>query len=183
MSSGVKVNVLLPDTFNRMEDAVKDELAKDPAMDGASRVLGLIGSAATDAIRRRLNFDVLEVLGRGWVFANELHEYKDQAKHPRGERSIVSVGKHEMKTQLEPIVTLTVGPISKELHFTLEVTAHINAVALSICDGNITGVGTGDGSVEAQLKFGEIPLHDPIESRQVTFPGRHDFAAPGLEIE
>lgn len=182
MSSGVKVKVLLPDTFNRMEEAVKDELSKDPAMAGASRVLELIGSAATDAIRNRLNFDVLEVLGRGWVFASELHEYKDPAKHPPGERSIVHVGKHEMKTKLEPIVTLTVGPVSKELRFTLEVTAHINSVALSICDGNITGIGTGDGSVEAQLKLGEIPLHNAIESRTVTFPGYHKFE-PGLEIE
>ena len=56
--SGVTVTELLPVTFNRMEGAVRDELSKDPEMGLASRVWGLIGSTATDAIRNRLNFEI-----------------------------------------------------------------------------------------------------------------------------
>ena len=180
--SDVMVNELLPHTFNRLEGVVRDELSKDPAMGVASRVWELIGSTATGAIRDRLNFDVVELLGRGWVFARELHEYKDPNKHPRDESSIVYLGKHKMKTELYPVVTLMIGPISRELRFTLEVTANINSAALSIRDAHITGLGTGDCSLEAQLKYREFALHDPIESRKVTLPGHHDFDAPGLAI-
>jgi hypothetical protein len=180
--NGVMVNELLPDTFNRMEGVVRNEFSKDPAMGVASRLWALIGSTATDAIRSRLNFDVVELLGRGWVFARELHEYKDPNKHPPEESSIVYLGQHKMKTELYPVLTLMIGPISRELRFTLEMTAHINSVALSIRDGHITGLGTGDCFVEAELKYREIALHDPVKSRKVTLPGHRDFKAPGLAI-
>lgn len=180
--SGVMVNDLLPGTFNRMEGVVRNEFSKDPAMGMASRVSGLIGSTVTGAILKRLNFDVVELLGRGWVFARELHEYKDPTKHPPGESSIVYLGKHKMKTELYPVLTLIIGPITRELRFTLEVTANINSVALSIRDAHIIGLGTGDCSVQAQLKYREFALHDALESRKLTLPGHYDFQAPGLAI-
>jgi hypothetical protein len=179
---GVRVTGLLPDTFKGMESAVKNELSKDPATSIASKFLGLIGSAATDAIRNRLNFDVVELLGCGWVVAQELHEYKDRQKHPPNETSIVYLGQHKMKTDVHPVVIITIGPMRREIPFTLELTAQINSVALSIRDGHITGAGTGDCFVQAQLKCGDTPLHDPLKSRKVTLPGRHDFQPPGLEI-
>jgi len=181
--SGVMVNELLPDTFNGMEGVVRDELSRDPAMGMASKVWGLVGSTATDAIRSRLNFDVVDLLGRGWTLARELHEYKDPNKHPRGESSIVHLGEHKMKTELHPVLTLMIGPLqTPELRFTLEMTAHIRSVALSISAGHILGLGSGDCFVNAQLKYGEIALHDPIESRKVTLPGHYAFRAPGLAI-
>ena len=180
--SGITVTGLLPDTFKNMESAVKNELSNDPATSVASKFLGLIGSAATDAIRNRLNFDVVELLGCGWVVARELHEYKDPQKHPPSETSIVYLGQHKLKTDVHPVVVLTIGPIRREIPFTLEMTAQVNSFALLIRDGHITGAGTGDCFVEAQLKCGEIALHDPIKSRKVTLPGRHDFQAPGLTI-
>jgi hypothetical protein len=181
--SALMVNELLPDTFQRMEGVVRDELSKDPAMGVASRVWGLIGSTATGAIRSRLNFDVVELLGRGWSVARELHEYKDPNKHPPNQSSIVYLGQHNMKTEVHPVLTLMIGSIqSPELRFTLEMTAHINSVALSIRDGHITGLGTGDCFVEAQLKYREIALHDPIKSRKVNLPGHRDFKPPGLAI-
>jgi hypothetical protein len=136
----------------------------------------------TNDIRSRLNFDVVEVLARGWVFARELHEYKDPNKHPRGESSIVYLGEHKMTTELYPVLTMMIGPIRRELRFTLAMTAQINSVRLSIRDGHITGFGTGDCLVKAQLKYREIALHGPIASRKVTLPGHRDFTAPGLAI-
>ena len=181
--SGLMVNELLPQTFNRMEGIVRDELSKDPAMGLATRVWELVGSTATGAIRSRLNFDIVELLARGWALARGLHEYKDPKKHPRNESSIVYLGQHDMKTEVHPVLTLMIGPVqSPELRFTLEMKAHINSVALSIRDGHITGLGAGDCFVEAQLKYREIALHDPMKSRKVTLPGHHDFKAPGLAI-
>ena len=180
--SGVTVTGLLPDTFKNMESAVKNELSKDTALGVAGKLWGLIGSAATDAIRNRLNFDVVDLLGCGWVVARELHEYKDPQKHPANETSIVYLGQHKMKTNIHPVVILTLGPIRREVPFTLELTAQVNSVALLIRNGHITGAGTGDCFVKAQLKLRDIPLHEPIKSRKVTLPGRHDFQAPGITI-
>ena len=181
-NSSVTVTGLLPDTFKDMESTVKNELSKDPATTVAGKLWGLIGSAATDAIRNRLNFDVVELLGCGWVVARELHEYKDRQKHPPNETSIVYLGEHKMKTDVHPVVIVTIGPIRREIPFTLELTAQINSVALLIRDGHITGAGTGDCFVQAQLKCGETALHDPVKSKKVPLPGRYDFQAPGLTI-
>lgn len=181
-NSGVTVTGLLPDTFKGMESTVKNELAKDSATTVASKLWGLVGSAATDAIRNRLNFDVVELLGCGWVVARELHEYKDRQRHPPNETSIVYLGQHKMKTDVHPVVVITVGPIRHEIPFTLELTAQINSVALIIRDAHITGAGTGDCLVKAQLKLGDAELHDPIQSKKVPLPGRYDFQAPGLRI-
>ena len=178
----VMVNELLPDTFNRMGEVVRNDLPKDAAIGVASGLWAFIESTATNTIRNSLNFDVVELLGWGWMTARELHEYKDPNKHPPGENSIVTLGEHKMTTELYPVLTLTIGPMSHKIHFTLELTAQINSVALSIRNGHITGLGTGDCFVEAQLKWRKIPLHNPMQTRKVTLPGHHDFQAPGLEI-
>jgi hypothetical protein len=181
--SGVMVSELLPNTFNGMEGVVRDELSKNPAMGLASSMWGFVGSTATDAIRSRLNFDVVELLGRGWVFARELHEYKDPVKHPRGQSSILHLGEHKMTTELHPVLTLMIGPLQPPaLRFTLEITAHIRSAALAIRDGHITGLGSGDCFLSAQLKYREFPLHNPLETRRVTLPGHYPFKAPGLAI-
>ena len=180
--SGVTVRDLLPGEFNEMDSVLQTKLSRDPAMGFASKMWGFIGSKATDAIRDCLNFDVVELLGRGWETAQELHEYKDQHKHPANETSIVTLGKHKMTTAFDTVLVVTVGPKSWDLPFTLEMTAHIDTMALSICNAHITGLGSGECSVEAQLKYKQAPLHKAIQSRKVTLPGHHDFKAPGLPI-
>lgn len=181
--TAVMVYELLPDTFNGMEGVVRDELSKNPATGLASTMWGFVGSTATDAIRSRLNFDVVELLGRGWALARELHEYKDPVKHPPGQRSILHLGEHEMTTELHPVLTLMIGSMqAPSLRFTLEITAHIRSVALGILDGHITGLGSGDCFLSAQLKHSEIALHNPLETRKVTLPGHYSFKTPGLPI-
>jgi hypothetical protein len=177
------VTDLLPETFIGMEGVVRDELSKNPAMGLASTMWGFVGSTATEAIRGRLNFDVVELLGRGWAFARQLHEYKDPVKHPPGKTAILHLGEHKMKTETHPVLTFTIGAIeTPPLRLTLEITGHIRSVALSICDGHITGLGSGDCFLTAQLKYRQIALHNPFETRKVTLPGRYPFKAPGLAI-
>lgn len=180
--SGVTVSQLIPDR-HAMEDVLKAELSKDRALSWAGSAWALIGSRAMDAIRSRLNFDVVELLGHGWTVARQLHEYKDPTKHPANESTILNLGEHSMRTECHPILMLTVGQMRPlKLRFTLELTAKIHAVALSIRNAHITAMGTGSCSVSALLKYGQIDLHDPVELPKVEFPGKHDFAAPGLKI-
>jgi hypothetical protein len=180
--SGVTLSQLIPDG-SVMEDVLRAELSKDRAVVWTGNVWALIGSQAMDAIRSRLNFDVVELLGHGWTVARQLHEYKDPAKHPANETTILNLGEHSTKTECHPLLTLTVGQMrTLKIRFTLELTAKIHSVALSIRNAHITAIGTGSCSVSAQLKYGKIDLHNPVKSPKFELPGKHDFAAPGLKI-
>ncbi len=173
---------LLPRSFEQLNGTVKEALCKEPGISQAKLAWEFIGSESTQAIRSVLDVDVFTLVARGWCMAKELHEYADEARHPQGERSIVYLGKHAFVTVIHPVLDITIGSCPcVSLRFALELAANFRAVALSIADGHITGVGAGDGSVSARLKYGDVLLHSK-ETRKLPFPLRLDFSAPGLTI-
>jgi hypothetical protein len=181
-SSGVSVTNLLPESFHAMEALVRNEFAGQPGMAIAGTAWSMVAAGATDAVRTRLNFDFVDLLARGWAVARELHKYKDKAKYPDHVTSVVHLGKHEMKTESHPLLSITVGGYKfPEIRLTLELKAVIEAVALSIQRGRVTGVGSGECWVTAQLKYGTLGLHDPTPSRKVKLPGARKFD-PGIAI-
>src|SRR5215472_1035933 len=157
-SSGLKVSDLLPAGL-QLEQTMKTKLSEDPGAAGTKLAWGLVGSEATNALKTALNIDVLDVIGRCWCVAKELHEYTDPSKHPAGEIAIVNLGQHTFTKDLYPILDVTIGPYKTSLRFTLKLAANIRAVALAICNGYITSLGSGDGDVSAQLKYGDIALN------------------------
>ena len=72
--------------------------------------------------------------------------------------------------------------LERPLRFTVVLKGHFRSVALVIRDGCITGLDSGDCSVSAQLKCGEVPLHKEAESRHVILPGYLVFPLPGVAI-
>jgi hypothetical protein len=68
------------------------------------------------------------------------------------------------------------------LAFTLRLTATLRAARLVIRDGCIIEIGRCDGSVSAQLKYGDIPLHDKLKSKDLPLiPGR-PLPPPGVKV-
>jgi len=176
--SGLTLRQLMPDA-PQLGPTVIAALRKDPQKSAATLGWETLGAEAADSV---LNVDVLEALGRAWCAAKELHEYADSSKHPAGERSIVYLGEHAFTKTVYPTLTVTITPFNPvRFRFTLELSANMRSVALYILNGCITGVGMGDGSVSADLKYDELDLRK-VDSQKVQFPGRHDFAAPGLKI-
>jgi len=183
---GCKVGDLLPDTFDHLDEVIKEGLVSDseearPSIPRFARQI--IQSKATQAVRDLLDGDVFELLARAWCVARELHEFKDRGKYPPGKDSTVFLGNHQVSTEVHPVLVVTVGSIEgPRLRLTLTLTAHFRSAALSIRDGHITAIDSGDCSVSAQLKYKDIKLHKELESREVKLPGRLQLQPPGLEI-
>jgi len=181
-SSGYPVRNLLPASLPRMDSVMKQELSKDSRIDPRKLAWGFIGSEATDAVRSVLDCDVFELLAQGWCMAEKLQEYSDPARHPPGERSIVYLARHSFVKTVHPVLEVTIDPAQcASLRFTLELAASFRSAALSIADGRITAVGTGDVDIGVRLKYGNATLLDK-ESRKLPLPARIDFKAPGLRI-
>jgi hypothetical protein len=179
----VTVEDLLPARVQGIDEVIATELAKDGNTSLPVFALKLLGSEANDALRGALNIDVCELLARGWCAARELHKFTDCAKHPRGERSIVFLGEHSLTCKVHPVITISLGPTQfPPLRMTLELRANFRTAALTIQDGYITALSDGDCSVSTLLKYGEVKLHDELKSRNLTFPGKLKFEAPGLAI-
>jgi hypothetical protein len=94
---------------------------------------------------------------------------------------VVYLGEHTFVQSFYPILTIAIGSLSVPLRFTLELAANIRFAALAICNGHVASVGSGDGDVSAQLKYGEIKLHK-LQSKKVPFSAHVEFKTPGLAI-
>ncbi|MBS0432023.1 MAG: hypothetical protein JSS21_06415 [Proteobacteria bacterium] len=185
-SSVVEVCKLLPDKFDQFDETLQKEAVVEsgqasPSIPGFA--WKMVASEAQQDMHDALHMDVFSVLARGWCLARELHQYTDKAKYPPDQTSILTLGKHPASVDLHPVLALSVGEIRfRPLRFTLTLTADFNTATLLIRNGCIIGVASGDCDVGAQLKYGAIPLHQPLKSRHVTLPGRRLFDAPGLAI-
>lgn len=180
---GVSIRKLLPGRFDQMDGRLKDELSKDSELSTRKLAWGFIGSEATDAIQNVLDCDVFTILAHGWCIARELLEYTDTTKHPIGETSALQLGKHKVTTSVHPVLVITIAPAMEQtLRFTLELAAEFRLASIVIRNGHIRRIESGECDVSAQLKYGDLPLHDPKTTRSVKLPGRLDLGTPGLAI-
>lgn len=180
--SGLSVGDLLPERFDGLEDQVKAQLEADPQAGGSKLAWDLIGSEVEGALRSVLDCDLVETLAKAWTTARALQDYADPAKHPPGETSVVHLGERKVERELHPVVAVTIGSCEcMELRFTLCLAAQFSGLALSIRSPYITGGTAGDLEASAQLKYGEVALHKPLEPRKLVLPGRFGFRQP-LEI-
>jgi hypothetical protein len=176
------VGDLLPERFDGLEDRVKQQLSADPEVGRNKLAWNLIGSEIEGALRSVLDCDLIETLAKAWAAARALQDYADPDKHPPGEAAVVHLGEREVERELHPVASVTIGSCQcMELRFTLCLAAHFSGLALSIRAPYITGGTAGDVKASAQLKYGEVPLHKPQESRKVALPGRF-VLSPALEI-
>jgi hypothetical protein len=179
--SALQVRDLLPDGL-QLGQTVEEAVRSNRDMGAAKFAWGVIGSEATSALKGVLDLDVFDVVARVWCGAKELHDFADRSKHPAGERSVLYLGEHAFTKTMYPTLAITIGPYKcPPLRFTLELVATIRSIALSICDGCITGLGSGDGDISGRLSYGDIDL-TKRQSKKVPLPARVEFKAPGLAI-
>ncbi len=175
---------LLPPEFDQLGTTLSAELAQPGAGSLPARTLNLLGSEASGAIRQSLDLNVFELLAQGWSTARELREYTQSELHPPLERSVLFLGEHTLTTTAYPVLTVRIGPVSyPALRLNLELKANFRAAALTIQNGHILSVQSGDCSVSAQLSCGDTPLHKQLESKHLTLPGKLEFKAPGIAIQ
>lgn len=179
----VSVAGLLPNDLTALPGILRTEAQTSEGKPLPGLALKIASDKAANAVRSGLNCDVFELLAKGWCVARELQKFRDTKLHPPGERSTVTLGEHRLATTANPTLTITVDSIRlKPLSLTLELAATFETAVLTIVDAHIVSLETGTCTASAQLKYHDIDLHDPLESRKLTLPGRLTFEAPGLPI-
>jgi len=183
MDEDIKLRDLLPD---KLQSAAAKGVARLKANDqvgGMTLAWNYIGDELEDSLQSSLDCDLLGVLAKGWAEWRDIAEYADETKHPKGETSVLSVGKGHISREVYPTLEVTVGSCPcVDVKFTFRLSAHYECLELSILNGHITRVAPGKGWVGAQLLYDDIPLHSEAESKKMQLPGEYRFAEPGIPI-
>ena len=183
MADGLKLSALLPDRLDEVAARAREKLSENEDVGTINLAWDYIGSELNGALGRALDCDLMEVLAKGWAGADLLAAFADPAKHPPGERSVVTLGAHDLSRELKPVIAVTIGSCpSVEIEFGLAVSANFSGVKLTIADGHITGGQAGDAWASAQLSCQGVPLHDSAGTRKLPIPGAFQFEAPGVPI-
>ena len=182
---GRALRKLLPESFEQMDDVIRTKLSGEPGADWArvpQFVWRFVGSRAADAVHDVLGMDIFEIIARGWAKAVELREYNDPVKYPPDKESKTHLFEHKLTANLHPVIEVTILGFGRtKLRFTLELTATFRSAELHIKGGRIVAVAAGDCSASAQLKYGEIKLHNEVKTADLQL-GRPMPLDPGLTI-
>jgi hypothetical protein len=184
-SEVLRVRDLLPEGFARIQDEVRKDLQGEPgiAHAGVPGVLWpLIGDKAAAAVREALDADVVEILAGAWAKARELEKFKDEARYPPSAKVTLFLGEHALRAEIHPVLDITLGAgLHRKLRFTVELKAELQMGELTVHRAHVVAIGAGEGTVSAQLKYRELPLHEklaprPLHVKPCTLP------EPGLKI-
>jgi len=177
-SASIRVGDLLPESIDNLEDELRAHMAEQGGRSGRFAWSGL-GDAALKSIRSRLSFDVLRSFAAAWAELQELREYKDEKKHPRGKDESFDLGGNKVTLAGEPELLVRIGAFAAPpitMGYTVE--AKFQAVTLTIRDGAITAAALGGCDVTGVLTVKGKKLHDPCPLAKGRLPGKVDFDPP-----
>ena len=181
-ASGIRLGSLLAVAGADLEPTLREHIGQSPTRAGlVATVFGLGADAAAGKLRETLDVDVVELLAGAWLKFAALREYRDAARHPPGEVSVVPLGEHDIVSAHDAVMQLEVAGIAlPELRLHVELRAHFESVALSIEGGRIVAVAPGECSAIVRLKYGDTLLKQQ-STPALQLPGRIDLGA-GLAI-
>lgn len=181
MPDGPRLKDLLPGRLDKVGERARAKLIENESVGAMNLAWDYIGSQLNESLGQALDRDLMEVLAKGWASADLLAEFA--GGRAVGERSVVELGAHELSRELKPVVAVTIGSCPCiEIEFGFAVSANFGGVQLSIVDGHITGVRTGEAWASAQLSCEGVPLHDSAETPKLPIPAAFEFDAPGVPI-
>lgn len=184
--SDYPVRQLLPDRIQHMDEVVTQEL-RQHSPGGQARfpdyVWRIAGARVGEAVKDALDADVFTLLARAWGKARELHEYTDTDKHPPDTPESVFLGSHQLTVEVHPVVAVTVGSVEyPRLRFTLKLAADFRVAELVILNKHIVAICSGECTLRAQLKYGQVAMHDQMESRRIKLSQVLQLPAPGVPL-
>lgn len=182
-TSPLSLRALLPERLERIDTAVRDVIGDGNGLQQGQIAWRFLGKKVGDCIQGAIDMDLLNVLADAWSTARELHAYAGPPEHLRGKNIAVTLGQHEFThtVRLELELSVNGGRAGPPLPLDLDLTASIESVVLTIRDGRLVGVGSGEGRVSLQLKYKEVPLHEEVRSVDL---GRtaHLTLQPGITL-
>lgn len=183
MADHFPLSALLPAKLDSLAEQMQARLCQDEQVGGMKLAWDYIGNELGTALKSVLDCDLIDLLARAWARAAPLAELADPAKLEPGERTLVELGKHEVKRDLHPVIAVTIGSCPcVELEFKFALVANIGAVRLAVVDGHIVGGDLGEIWASAQLSYEGTPLHPPSESRKLALPALFELDPPGIKI-
>lgn len=180
-----QVNIcdLLDVKADDLADTLADHIKEHAAQTGLpASTLGFIADAAAQAVTKRLQLDVFELLFKAWAAVRELQDYADPARHPPSETSIVRWGKCSIKAPQALDLTMSLAGIALPvLRLTIDLSAEFHSLALTIQGGAIRKLAPGPCCASAGLKYRSVALIKPRKTPELSFDRGIEFAE-GLQI-
>jgi hypothetical protein len=182
--TNLTVRRLLPDKYKDLDEAIEKYSREEP-WTGQASVPGflwhVLGEEVTSKIHSVLEGDVFGYLAAGWCKAREIRQSATKSLRDSGKPLPLVLGKHELSTGIQPVAEVTLGDLGKtELRFDLLLKAKFESAVITLKNGRLISVGSGNCEVSALLKYREYTLWDgPSMKTAMTEPISFD---PGLVI-
>lgn len=171
-----------PDELEGLPACVKQSLAEDQCP--AVRLSWpLLRGEISEAVAKELDWDVYDMIGRGWAAAAELREYRDDRLHPPNQKAAIRFGQHKVSATLHPVLAIDIaGYQCPDIKFDAVLAATFSAVTLTIENKHITGFTAGECDLTVELRHRETTLCKPKSVKRVTLPSSVRFDPPGIPI-
>lgn len=175
MSETLRLAALIDITRVDVERALAEQAKDETAVALVQRQLvGYPASLGADELNKALDADVVTLLAPAWA---QVQAVRDAARRSSesNERTVVTLGPHEVTSQQHPVLTLSMAQIPlPELRLTIDLVARFKSVALAIAGAAIRGIAPGEASLTARLRYGELVLKE--EARPLwELPARVSF--------
>ena len=174
---------LLPGDLGNASTAMDQQLREGAGkLDGAAVAWDFARDSAQQELAKALDVDLIEFVARGWATVQRLKEYADRGRHPPDEVNVVNLGDHDIATESYPTIDVTIGTLALPvIRFTLKLSAHFESLILTIRDGAIRKVQSGNCKVSVELLLGGASLLPPMQTPKLVLPGKLEFAE-GIRI-
>lgn len=175
MSETLRLSDLVAITPDDIERALAEQARDETAVALVQRQLvGYPASLGADEVNKALDTDVMALLAPAWA---RLQAVRDAARRSSesNERTVVTLGPHEVTSEQHPVLTLTMAQIPlPELRLTIELAARFKGVALAIAGAMVRGIAPGEASLTARVRYRDVVLKE--EARPLwELPARVSF--------
>jgi len=142
---------------------------------------GMVRDSLLESVETALSTPVDSIIGDALGKYDELRQYRDTAKHPPGEKSVVPMSSRTIESVHKPHVDVLIDGVPKgRIEFEARIALTIEAITLKIHDGRIWEIRLGACKAEGSLRCGPKVLIEK-KSRPIELPGLIELTA-GLPI-
>ena len=161
MNESLRLSELIDVTQDDIERALAEQAKDETAVALVQRQLvGYAASLGADELNKVLEAEVITLLAPAWA---RLQAVRDAARRSTesNERTVVTLGPHEVTSRQHPVLTLTMAQIPlPDLRLTVDLVARFKSLALAIAGSAIRGIAPGEASLTARLRFNDIVLKE-----------------------
>jgi hypothetical protein len=161
MSETLRLSELIEITRDDVERALAEQAKDENSVALVQRQLvGYAASLAADELNKALDIEVIRLLATAWAGAQAVRDAARRSTESN-ERTVVTLGSHEVASEQHPVVTLTMAQVPlPELRLTIDLLARFKSVALAIAGPAIRGIAPGEASLTARLRYGDTLLKE-----------------------